>query len=265
MKPIKDILRWVTILTCVSSLIWIFANSFRSEASIRMNPFALNRGFTLKNFENLLSLPDVGTALANSIVIAGSASLVSLLIAFPGAILLSRMPSKSVRALTGVIAVTYVLYPVSLGLPYFQFLRTVGLIDTGVGITLAHVGILYPLMVLLMQNALRAIPDSLNELADMYGMAFFQRLRLIVWPFIRVAFSALLLIAFTISWREYFFSFLLSLTSDSRNLVVYQVSLASSDLPDWGLLFAMNLLLLTPALFAAFLLPVKSNYFVERK
>lgn len=257
--------RTLVVVLAAGLLAWITNGSLRTEADFLIDPFGFSGTYSLGNFSLVFSLPGFRNALVNSLFISSGAALLAIILAFPGALALSRFPEKALQAVLLLVSLLYVTYPVSLTLPYFKILVATELVDSAIGILLAHTGVLFPLAVLLIQNALRQIPPDWEELALMLGMTLFQRLRFIILPGLSKSLAAILLVAFAISWREYLFSFLLSLTAGSRNLVVYQVTLANADIPRWGLLFAMTLVVLLPALLVATLVSTRQFSLFSRE
>src|SRR5262249_36122681 len=106
-----------------------------------------------------------------------------------------------------------------------------------------------PFSLTLVDLLFRSVPTSLEEVAMLCGSSMFRRLFTIVIPVARYQIMALLILIFSVSWKEYFFAFLISTGLRTRTLPVLLASLYGGEALNWHLLCALSAILILPAAF----------------
>lgn len=202
---------------------------------------------TLDNYRATLLSPDgeflaSRQAIADSLIVAAGATLVTLLAALPAAYSLSMMRFRLSGPFIGWVVFHRVMPPIAALVPLLFIYHQLGLRDTHAGIILAHAGANLPLAVLLLKSFFDDVPREVGEAAMIDGATGTQRFLRIHAPLIRGGVAATAILCFVFSWTEFLMS--LFLTSQIRLLPV-QLSLIVSQ--TWGF---------TSALATAGMLPV---------
>jgi ABC-type glycerol-3-phosphate transport system permease component len=156
-----------------------------------------------------------------------------------------------------VLMVTRMLPGLALLIPFFIFYRTLGLIDTKIGLIVAYTSFLLPLTIWIMTNYFRTIPRTLEWAARVDGANWWQAFRRVFLPVAAPGLMAAGIFTFLVAWNEFLFALILTSTPAARTVTVsiagiyYQFRIHLDDYPS---LFASGVLAALPPLLIAFLL-----------
>src|ERR1035438_1118545 len=89
---------------------------------------------------------------------------------------------------------------------------------------------------------------DIRQVALLAGMEGLTLLRRIVLPSARLPILAIGLLAFLVSWKEYFYSFVVSSGENSRTLPLLLSAMMAGEVPQWHLLFALSVVLILPGI-----------------
>ena len=226
---------------------WLILSAFRPQDDILAAPYSLPQNLTIQNFLDLHNIPGFGKSLRNSFLVAFVTTICTALAALPVGYLLSRYHFRGQRLLRLVSLSGYLFAPAILALPYFQFLSFLGLVDSIWGIVFAHIAFCLPFSIALSELIFRSVPLSIEEVAMLDGIGIFARIVFIVTPAARYQIAALLLLVFTISWKEFFFAFLISSGFQTQTLPVMLASLYGGESTHWHLVCALSTVLILPS------------------
>jgi len=220
-------------------LFWMVIGSFK----VTIDQFTL--GFipwlqfqpTLVNWEGELFVQSNENinALINSTVIGlGSASIATVLGVF-AAYALARYEFKRVK---NINIVTYFLSlrflpPIAMAIPFYVMMQSIGLIDNVLAVIIMHAGAFTPYAVLVIRDAFKSLPISMEESAMVDGASLFTILRKIALPIVAPALAAVFILNFSFSWNEYLFAFVLT----SKQAVTMPIRLAMTS-TSMGIFFA---------------------------
>lgn len=210
-KTIINGIALLLVLTYALPYIYLVSTSLKPAADVQQIPpsFFPDR-LTLENFATVLGTVGLPQAFLNSSIVAVLTTLLSLIIAVPAAYV-STLYRRRITTLFLLFAlVTRMVPAVSLGVPLFQILKSLGLLDTTLGLVLAHTSSAVPLALLLMAAFFEGVPKDLEEAARMDGCTRFQAFRHIILPVMRSGMAITALFSFIASWNEFLFALLLT-------------------------------------------------------
>lgn len=231
---------------------WLMISAIRPQHDILSAPYSFPETLTIQNFVDLYNIPGFGQSLRNSFFVGLATTICTAVAALPVGYLLSRYHFRGQRLLRLVALMGYLFAPAVLALPYFQFLSFLGLVDSLVGIVFAHIAFCLPFSIALSELIFRSVPLSIEEVAMLDGNGILKRILFIVAPAARYQLAALLLLVFTISWKEFFFAFLISSGFQTQTLPVMLASLYGGESINWHLVCALSTVLILPSLLLLF-------------
>jgi len=195
--------------------------------------------------------------LRNSLVVAGSAALASLVLGASMAYAFARLrfPGRGGGLL--VVLLGAFLPPVALALPiYILFIalersipavEAFGLRDSVLGLAIVYASFALPLTIWLMRAAFRAVPADLEEAAFVDGASRFTAFRRITLPLAMPSILVAALVAFLLGYTEFALAWLFI---DSERNVTLAMVLAEAQTgfysANWGLTAAHALLMTAP-------------------
>lgn len=199
------------VLSYALPYVYLLSTALKPTADVQQIPpsFFPNR-VSLENFGTVIDTAGLPEAFLNSTMVAVMTTVLSLLIAVPAAYV-SALYRRRITVLFLVFAlVTRMVPAVSLGVPLFQIMKSIGLLDTTLGLVLAHTSTAVPLALLLMSAFFESVPKELEEAARVDGCTRFGAFVRIVLPLMPSGLAITALFSFIASWNEFLFALLLA-------------------------------------------------------
>jgi len=189
----------------------------------------------------------------NSMIVAGSTTLITLAVATLGGYALARLSFPGSRWLGRSVLFAYVIPPVLLVIPVFRILLGLGLYDSLFGLILAHVTFAVPFALWLLRAYFSGIPVELEQAGMTDGLTRLGVLWRIVLPLAGPGLVAVSIFTFMLSWNDYLYALVL-LTDDSvRTLPIgLTANFMNQNMGanDWGNVMAASVLSAVPVLVA---------------
>jgi multiple sugar transport system permease protein len=203
----------LALFAIVAPFAWILTASFKHQIAIYSGQFPFTP--TLSNFDDVLfgRRSDFAGNILNSLLVAGSSTLLALTIGTLAAYSLHRFrwPRWVSAGFLGWTLAFHMVPVLTLIGPWYIAFRELGLYDTRAALILTHVTINLPMTVWLMRTFFREIPPEIVEAAQVDGCGPFDAFRHVVLPLAVPGLIAAGVLAFVFSWNE--FPVALSLTS----------------------------------------------------
>ncbi len=169
---------------------------------------------TLDNFVNVITERPMLRWLGNSALVALLAASVSLLVGTTAGYALSRLRFPGATVVLVVILVTQMLPQTTLVIPLYSVFRDLGLLDTLVGVSIAHMTIVVPIAVWLTKGFFDSVPGDLESAARVDGCTRMGAFRRVALPLAAPGLAAIFVYGFVTSWHEFLFSRTLASRSD---------------------------------------------------
>ncbi|NDL66092.1 carbohydrate ABC transporter permease [Acerihabitans arboris] len=259
-RKIRILLRYlaasVLATTILAPMLWLFLMSVSSATDLARIPLEwLPRQWDFSRYARLLSLApgQPGAlflhALANSVVIATGATLISLLLAVPAAFGFSRYPGRE-GWLMGSLAI-YMVPPVAFVLPLYFVLQQLALLNTHLGLVLVYCSLILPFLTWMLKNQFDALPLDIEQAARLDGLRFWQVLLRITLPLAKPAVAASAVFGWLLAWDEFFYALLFTNNIQAQTLPVTIAGFTAGRATDDGLIAAVGILASVPPLFIA--------------
>jgi multiple sugar transport system permease protein len=222
---------------------WMLNTSFKTQKEVySLIPTFLPKNFTTANFKYLLTTFKFGVNLRNSLIIAASVVIFSLLIAYPSAYSLARIKFKGKRLFSQVVLFCYLLPSAVLYIPLYIFVSRVGLTNTMWGLILIYPTFTLPFMCWVLIPHLASVPRAIEEAAIVDGCSQFGIMLRIVFPLAKPGVISSIIFSFSACWGEYLYSLVNVTASRYKTFPVALSSLIYGDLYPWGNIMAAAIL-----------------------
>lgn len=224
------------------------------------NPMGLPSVWSFANYAQAWVGANFSSYFLNSVIIAISTVVLVTFCASTTAYVLVRLPFPGSRFIF-ICFLIGVIIPIRLALaPLFATVKTLGLLDTLVGVILVQSASMMPVAVFIFTAFLKGIPKELEEAAMMDGALPFSIYRRVIIPLLRPAMATVALLSFVQAWNEYFLPLIFLQSSDKFPITLGIAEFRAQFDVQWHLLFAGILIMLVPTI-VAFLLA--SRQFIE--
>jgi multiple sugar transport system permease protein len=203
---------------------------------------------TLSHYVDLFARTTFPENLADSLIVAVSACLLGLGISVPAAYAFSRFGFVGRRFLMTQF-LTINMFPIVLMIiPLFVAFRSLGLLDTVLGVVLGHATFAIPFAIWMLTSYLNGIPRELDEAAMVDGASRLVTIRRILLPLAAPGIVSTGIYIFVASWNEYLFAMMLSGQNVRTVTVALQLFIGEYTI-QWGLLTAGGTLVALPVTF----------------
>jgi multiple sugar transport system permease protein len=254
-------------------LLPVLMGALQSEKALQTDLRALvPRQPTLANFELILSggasrgpifeqvtyLPKsverFPAAFMNSVVVATSVALLTLLFGAFSAYTAARLRLAWVKALLSLSVASRLVPLIVLMVPLYVMFRRYGLLNSLTGVVVAEVGFLLPYAVLILVPYFAALPGELEDAARIDGCTRFGAFLRIVLPLAAPGLAACATIMFILSWHELLIPLIVVSRPEVMTVPVVLAGLVSDYFVFFTLMMAICLLGLLPTLLLVLLL-----------
>lgn len=157
--------------------------------------------------------------LLNSTVVGIASTLLTLVVAVPASYTIARFRTGGSLFPSWILG-TYIAPPIVVSIPIFTMMRTAGLIDSKVGLSIVHAFANLPVAVWLLDGFVRAVPQEIDEAAWIDGCSRIRTLTTIIVPLIMPGLVATGLICMILSWNEFLFALILTYSDVSQTFPI---------------------------------------------
>jgi multiple sugar transport system permease protein len=254
-------LAMVVVLVCIlAPFAWLVISSISSQADLITLPLqwippnpslsrlaALTFGSTTDS-----SALAFRAALGNSIVIVTATTTIAMVTGVIAAYAFARLHFPGRDKLVFVFLATYMLPPIAIILPVYQFLSGFGLLDTRIALIAVYAGFVTPFVIWLMRGYFENISPELDDAARVDGCSRLGALWRVMLPVSLPGLFSTAVLAFLLCWDEFFYALILTQTSSSQTLPVAINDFIGRHTTDFGMLAAGGLIAALPPVVIAF-------------
>ena len=206
---------------------------------------------TLHNFEVVFReqhyyLSHFWLQIWNSLLIAVTVGVLTLLVATGAAFAISRLKVKGGRTVMNLALFTYFIPAAFLAVPMYKAMGTYGLLNNRWSLVLAMVTLASPYAIWVLKQASDRLPWELDEAARIDGATPLQLFRLVYLPLMVPSLVAIFTYALLLAWNEYLYAFLLLSNDRDITLAVALGHFLSADDSPWELLMTTGLIYALP-------------------
>jgi multiple sugar transport system permease protein len=215
----SSILLWTGVLLalvfCLFPFYWIINTSLKTGAEL-----SAGRLFpahpSLDNYSSIFRNGDFTTALKTSLIDAGAATLIALVIGSFAGYALARLRFPRKFLILAIVLSISTFPPIAIAAPLFKLWTDIGLYNTYLGMILPFLTFVLPLTIYILVTFFREIPKELEEAALVDGATHFQAFRKVVLPLAAPGLVTAGLLAFIFAWNEFLLSITLTSSASRR-------------------------------------------------
>jgi multiple sugar transport system permease protein len=228
---------------------WVVSGSIKlPQEIIARTPTMFPQSFTLQHYQKLFEASDYPVYLVNSLLVAGSSTLLTLVLAIPAAYAFFRLEFPGRAVLYRTILLAYAFPSIVVLIPLFGLFAKVGLIDRLPALVVVNVAFALPFSIWMLRSFLAGVPKEIEEAAVMDGAPTLTILRRVMIPLIAPGIASVGIYAFVTAWTEYVFASVLILSDARRTLPVGFSGIIGQYQIDWGLLLAGATVAIVPVI-----------------
>lgn len=198
------VMSFVFALIVLGPIAWALATSFKSEIeAVSIPPTLIPNVFTFQNYLKVFTDQSFIKDLLNSLSYSIGAVALSLVVGIPAGYAAARFSFDGKRMLMLVILATSMVPGVALLVPTYYLLDAVGLLNSGIIVTIILAARIIPQTVWFIANFVEAIPIEIEDSAFMDGANRYQIIKYLVLPLIKPGIAAVATIGVITTWNDY--------------------------------------------------------------
>ena len=250
-EPKKQKNWWVYILLifysfiCIMPIFWVVMTAFKSDMDALAVPPIWFFKPQLSAFRALIVDYGMQKFLINSIICAGSATILAVGIGMFAAYALARFRFPGKEDLAFWILTNRMLPPVAVILPIFIMFKSVGLLGSRIGLIFLYAGSQLPFVVWMLRGYFEDIPTQLEEAALVDGDTWWASFRKVTLPLMAPSLTATSIFVLFMLWNEFAFAHYLTDVS-TRTLPPSVMAFTSSAIISWNNVGAVCLFIALP-------------------
>lgn len=258
-KPITSLFMYIAALAVgvfmLAPFLWMVLASFHTQADLLSTPLHWwPHPFFPQRYIDLFTDPKNSLfryAMRNSLIVAVSVVLISMVVGIFGAYAFARMQFKGRQAVLVTFLFTYMLPQIALVIPVYLILSSVGLLDNVIGLIIVDCALVVPFVLWILSNYFLTIPLELEESAWIDGASRVGGLFRIVLPSARPGIFAASMFAFLLAWDEFMYALALTSSSNAKTIPVAISEFSAQHSTDFGLVAAGGVLAALPPVLLA--------------
>ncbi len=225
---------------------WGIVASLTPEAALFREPSLWPTHIILDHYRALFDERDFWIPIRNSIVVAGTTTLLCLAVGSLAAYALARLEFRGKTGILSLILAVTMFPQISIVSPLYLLLRALRLIDTYPGLILPYLTFAMPLAVWLLVGFFRQLPFDLEEAALVDGASRWQSFTRVILPVSVPALATTAILTFIYCWNEFLFALSFTLGPERQTVPVAIALFRGQYQVPWGQILAAAVVATVP-------------------
>lgn len=236
-------------LFAIFPVYWIFLTSLKKGRDVfNTAEILFPVKLTLFNYLQVFKQNEIFKWIEISTILAAISTLLALAVGILAAYSLTHFRYRGRRVLALAIFFSYVIPKGLLFIPLFLVLNQFGLVDTFLGLVLAHETFSVPFCTWLLYGYFKTLPRELVDSGRIDGCAPLGILIRILLPLAAPGVATAAIFSFTTSWNEFLYAATL-ITNDGMMTLPLGISgFLTADTYQWGPMMAASMIAILPML-----------------
>ena len=199
-----------------------------------------------EHFTKVLGGDQFPVWMKNSLIVSVGTTIAGLGLAIPAAYGFSRFKFSGRNPAMFAFLLVQMFPGIIILVPYFMVMKSLGLLDSHLGLILAYSVTALPLCVWMLKGFFDTVPIELEEAALLDGCSRFEIFVEIILPLSLPAVAVTALFSFLAAWNEFLLALTFNSSNDMYTLPVGLASMISSTSQSWGDFAAASILVSIP-------------------
>jgi N,N'-diacetylchitobiose transport system permease protein len=248
----------LTVLALALALVWAFPvywmlnSAFLPNVVLQStNPTFLPFGGSLDNLRVVVTDPAFVSALGISLVVTLTTVVAALMIAFLGALAISRFKFRGRASFVLALLLIQMLPAEGLFIAQYKMMSELGMLNRAIGLAVLYTAAVVPFTIWMLRGFVAGVPADLEEAAMVDGLSRTMAFLRITFPLLAPGLVASGVYAFLQAWNEFTVALVIMTEEQSRTLPLWLrgfVQASASRETDWGQVMAASTLVAVPVI-----------------
>lgn len=248
MKRTTAIVLFAALITlyCLLPFLWFVLTSLKTSAELAAIPPVWIPSFHLSFYESALREYGLLHYLVNSVLVAGSATLVTIVVASLAAYAIARFDLPWTRFYLLLLLAISMFPQIAIAGPVWKILDRLAWLNTYHGLVAAYIALSLPLAIWILTTFFREVPNEIEEAALIDGCSRLQVLYKVVLPLAAPGIFTAALLVFIHAWNEFFFALIIMTDPTVQTLPVGIALFPGEYTMPWGEISAASTIATIP-------------------
>ena len=225
---------------------WAVVSSLTPEARLFERPRLFPESLVLDHYRALFAERDFWVPIRNSLVVAGSTTLLCVTLGSLCAYAIARLHFRGKELLLGFILAVTMFPQISIVSPLYLLLRELHLVNTYPGLVLPYLTFAMPLTVWLLVGFFRQLPAELEAAAMVDGASRLRAFWEVVLPLSLPGLVTTGILTFVYCWNEFLFALSFTLGPERHTVPVAIALFRGQYQVPWGQVLAAAVVATAP-------------------
>jgi multiple sugar transport system permease protein len=244
-KVILTGVAWLVGLAFVAPYLEMLVTALKPEHELMRSSY-LPTKWEWSNFVNVWKAAPIWQNMKVSLIVAGAATIVTLLCALPAAYYTARNRFWGRNGFLLLILVTQMFAPTALVIGIYREMVALNLTDTLLALILVNAAFNLPFCVWILHGYFASIPKELEEAAFLDGAGKIKALTRVTLPISTPGVVTAVVYTFIGAWNEYIVALTVTSSPNRQPLTVAIPSFVTQYQEHWQYLFATSLIAIVP-------------------
>jgi N,N'-diacetylchitobiose transport system permease protein len=248
----------LTVVAVALALVWAFPvywmlnSAFLDKVTLQSStPTFLPFGGSLDNFSTVFGDTGFVRALGISLAVTLITVAAAIVIAFLGALAISRVRFRGRRSFILALLLIQMLPAEGLFIAQYKMMSSIGLLNNVLGLALLYTAAVVPFTVWMLRGFVAGVPVELEEAAMVDGLSRTKAFLRITFPLLAPGLVASGVYAFLQAWNEFTVALVIMTEEQSRTLPLWLrgfVQASATRETDWGQVMAASTVVAVPVI-----------------
>jgi multiple sugar transport system permease protein len=235
-----------TVFASLAPFAWFVLTSFKTQPEVEAVPPSWWPSGGWHFYRAALFDHHLLAYVGNSVIVAGSTTVLALAIGIPAAYVLARINLPGKTWILGSLLTVSMFPQMAIAGPVWRLLSDAHGLNTHWGLVLPYVTFSLPIVIWILASFFKELPVELEEAAKVDGCSTWQTLTRIMVPLAAPGIFTAAILTFIYAWNEFFFA-LLILTQPQKQTLPLGIALFQGEFTiPWGELAAASVLATLP-------------------
>ena len=224
--------------------LWTLVTSLSPVTGLSATPTLIPTDLSFSAYATLFENTPFARIVLNSLGLAAATTSLQLVTSSLAAYAFSRLPFRGRGVLFAVYLATMMIPIQVLIVPLFVQMKTLGLVDTYLGVLLPSIASAFG--VFLLRQAMNSVPRELDEAATIDGASHFRIFGGVVLPLVGPALATLTVFAFMSSWNSFLWPLIILRSAELKTLPLALAGLQGQYTTQWDVMMAGSIISILP-------------------
>jgi multiple sugar transport system permease protein len=219
---------------CLVPFLWFVLTSLKSSGELTAIPPKLIPSFHFGFYQSALENYGLLHYILNSVIVAGAATLITIVIGSLAAYALTRFQLGWTNIYLMILLAISMFPQIATAGPIWNILDRLNWLNTYQGLVASYIALSLPLGIWILTTFFRDVPREIEEAALIDGCSRFQSLYKVILPLAAPGILTAALLVFIHAWNEFFFALIIMTDPSVQTLPVGIALFPGEYTMPWG-------------------------------